>query len=151
MSFFAKKPEPEPLPPVERAVRPVVPEPKSGYGIADAIALMRSLPLDQNGELVIRVVRATLASLNVRLPQIIEDASRKQKVTQERITGIHGQIANLEKQLEGHKREITTLEADLKETTDVKERLQMAEKSAGSDVTAPVQIADKPDVYMRPA
>ena len=148
MAFFAKK-DPEPLFPVEQATRPAVPDTRSVYGIADAIQLMRSLPVDQNGELVIRVVRATLGSLNVRLPQIIEDAARKQKVTQERITGIHAQIANLEKQLEAHRNEIKTLEADLKETTEVKERLQTAEMSAGKDGVAIVQSADKPDVYVR--
>jgi septal ring factor EnvC (AmiA/AmiB activator) len=90
---------------------------------------MRSLPVDQNGDLVVRVVRATLASLNVHLPEIIEDASRKQKATQERIAAVHKQIADLEKQLEAQRKEVAGLEADLKETTTVKERLQLADKS----------------------
>jgi hypothetical protein len=97
------------------------------YGIAETIQLMRSLPADQNGELVVRVVRATLASLNVRLPEIIDDASRKEKFVRERIADFHAKNAELEKQLEAHRQEIASLEADLKETTDVKERLQMAE------------------------
>jgi septal ring factor EnvC (AmiA/AmiB activator) len=151
MAFFAKK-EPEPLFQVEQQpVRPPVPETRKAYGIADAIQLMRTLPVDQNGELVIRVVRATLGSLNVRLPQIIEDGARKQKTTQERIAGIHAQIASLEKQLEGHRQEITALEADLKETTEVKERLESAEMSASKDGLATVQMAaaDQPDSYVR--
>lgn len=150
MAFFAKK-EPEPFFPVEQPIRPAVPEARKAYGIADAIQLMRSLPVDQNGELVIRVVRATLGSLNVRLPLIIEDAARKQKTTQERITGIHAQIANLEKQLEAHRNEIKTLEADLQETTEVKERLESAEMSANKDGIATMQMvaADKPDAYVR--
>jgi hypothetical protein len=102
-----------------------------GYGIAEAIQLMRTLPTDQNGELVVRVVRATLASLSVHLPDIIEDATRRQKVTQDRIAAVHIQMAELEKQLDTHGREIAALEADLKETTSVKERLQQAEKLAG--------------------
>jgi len=100
------------------------------YGIAETIQLMRSLPADQNGELVVRVVRATLASLNVRLPEIIEDASRKEKATRERIADFHAKNAELEKQLEAHRREIASLEADLKETSEVKERLQLAEGTA---------------------
>jgi phage shock protein A len=104
---------------------------KKGYGIAEAIQLMRSLPVDQHPDLVVRVVRATLGSLDVRLPDIIEDASRKQKATQDKIAAEHAQVADLEKQLDARRKEIAALEADLKETTNVKERLQQAEKSAG--------------------
>jgi hypothetical protein len=102
------------------------------YGIAETIQLMRTLPGDQNGELIVRVVRATLASLDVRLPDIIEDASRKQKAVRERIADFHAKNAELEKQLEAHRKEIATLETDLKETTDVKERLQLAEVSSSA-------------------
>ena len=134
--------------------------PRPAYGIQEAIQLMRTLPVDQNAELVVRVVRATLASLNVQLSVIIDDATRKQKLTQDRITAEHGQIADLEKQLEVHRKEIASLEADLKETTAVKERLQQAEKLAGlagapgtpplgvsaqSPVTSATMIGHKPD------
>jgi hypothetical protein len=103
------------------------------FGITEAIQLMRTLPVDQNTELVVRVVRATLASLDVHLPVIIEDALRRQKTIQDRIAAIHAQIAELEKQLEVHRKEIAALEADLKETSSVKDRLQMAEKAAGGN------------------
>jgi phage shock protein A len=103
-----------------------------GYGIAETILLMRDLPGDQNSELVVKVVRATLASLNVKLPDIIEDASRKQKSVQDRIAAVHAHIADLEKQLEGQRAEIAALEADLAETTSVKERLQAAEMTASA-------------------
>jgi len=97
---------------------------------------MRELPGDQNGELVVKVVRATLASLSVRLPDIIEDASRKQKSVEDRIAAIHATIAELEKQLQGHRAEIATLEADLAETTSVKDRLEAAEKMAAPSISA---------------
>src|SRR6185503_3942126 len=103
---------------------------KKSYGIAEAIQLMRSLPVDQHPDLVVRVVRATLASLNVLLPDIIDDASRKQKATQDKIAAEHAQVAELEKQLDARRKEIAALEADLKETTSVKDRLQQAEKAA---------------------
>src|SRR6476620_8056486 len=90
-----------------------VPIAAGSYGIAEAIQLMRTLPVEQNGELVVRVVRATLASLNVHVPEIIEDANRKQKATQEKIAAEHAQIVDLEKQLEVHRKEIATLEAEL--------------------------------------
>src|SRR4029079_6926454 len=91
----------------------------------------RGLPVDQNPDLVVRVVRATLASLNVHLADIIEDATKKQKATQDRIAGDHTKFAELEKQLGDHRKEIAMLEADLKETTTVKDRLRRAERSAG--------------------
>jgi septal ring factor EnvC (AmiA/AmiB activator) len=113
---------------------------RKDYGIAEAIQLLRGLPVDQNVELVVRVVRATLASLNVRLADIIEDASKKQKNTQDRIAAEHGKVAELEKQLADHRKEIAALEADLKETTTVKERLQMAERSAEKASSTPTPL-----------
>jgi hypothetical protein len=147
MSIFAKKPEWEQkvmadvggAPPLATSTSMSTP---GGYGISEVVQLLRGLPETQagpSGELVVRVVRATLASLNVRLADIIEDANRKQKVAHDRIVAVHTQMAELERQLDGHRREITTLEADLKELTAVKERLQHAEKMAAP--LAPQKIA----------
>jgi hypothetical protein len=111
------------------------------YGIAEAIQLMRGLPADQNAELVVRVVRATLASLEVKLPDIIEDATQKQKMVRDKIADFHAKNAELEKQLEGHRKEIASLEADLKETTEVKERLQQAESHASISMPGMPAIA----------
>lgn len=130
MSIFAKKAEVEPKTEITLGTPLALSKPTTPYGIADAIQLLRTLPSEQNSELVIRVVRATLASLDVHLPNIIEDASRRQKATTERIAAVHAQMADLERQLEGHRRDIAALETDLKETTAVKERLQQAEKTA---------------------
>jgi phage shock protein A len=138
MAMFAKKVDGDSKLGMEAAVVPLVPAPAGAraYGIAETIQLMRELPGDQNGELVVKVVRATLASLSVRLPDIIEDASRKQKSVEDRIAAIHATIAELEKQLQGHRAEIATLEADLAETTSVKDRLEAAEKMAAPSINA---------------
>jgi len=132
MAMFAKKVDGDSKLGMEAAVLPAATSVSSrgGYGIAETIQLMRELPGEQNGELVVKVVRATLASLNVRLPDIIEDAARKQKTVQDRIAAVHGTIADLDQQLKGHRAEIAALEADLAETTSVKERLQAAERTA---------------------
>ncbi|MBC8133740.1 MAG: hypothetical protein H7X95_12220 [Deltaproteobacteria bacterium] len=103
---------------------------RRGYGIEDAIRLMRSLPTDQNIDLIVRVVRVTLGSVNVRIEDIIEDANRRQKAIQDNIAALHGSVADLEAELEARRREISEQEADFKETTSVKERLLLAEKSA---------------------
>jgi hypothetical protein len=138
MSIFAKKVdgrgegEPaRPIEPISTAAKPAPTSSARGYGIAEAIQLMRSLPIDQNVDLVVRVIRATLASLNVRVQDIIDDATRKEKSTQDGIAALHAKVADLEKELETRRAEITALEADLKETTSVKERLQLADKIAG--------------------
>ena len=151
MAMFAKKENweqkvaaevggstPAPLPLKGRAATAAQP---LRYGIAETIQLMRSLPAEQNGELVVRVVRATLASLNVRLPEIIEDASRKEKFVRERIADFHAKNAELEKQLEAHRQEIASLEADLKETTEVKDRLQLAEELRRLRLTMPGAVS----------
>jgi hypothetical protein len=134
MSIFASKKSDTDQKKPEESGSTVTPLPVSSrsYGIAEAIQLMRSLPVDQNADLVVRVVRATLASLNVRVADIIQDAAQKQKVTQERIASLHGQIGEMEKELEARRREIAALELELRETTSVKDRLQMAEKAAAA-------------------
>jgi hypothetical protein len=147
MAMFAKKAEGDSKLGMEAVVLPPAAAPavapRAGYGIAETIQLMRELPGDQNGELVVRVVRATLASLNVRLPDIIEDAARKQKTIADRIAAVHATIADLENQLQGHRAEIANLEADLAETTSVKDRLQAAERVAAV-ITPPSVIPGKP-------
>ncbi len=148
MAIFGKKTEsradvnPQVAVDVEMEAEPEFVRPHRGgsspaYGIAEAMQLMRSLPVDQNLELVVRVVRVTLNSLNVRIEDIIEDATRKQKAVQDTIVALHGQVADLEKQLEARRREIAAQEADFKETTSVKERLLLTEKAATGHLPPP--------------
>src|SRR5581483_11612 len=136
MSIFAKKldtrgvmePPPPPRPSEGAPSRGPAPPPKPRvYGINDAIQLMRTLPFDQNVDLVVQVIRATLASVNVRVGDVIEDAVRKEKSIHEGIAALHGKVAELERELEARCQEIAALEADLKETTSVKERLELSE------------------------
>src|SRR5277367_1413451 len=74
-----------PVYPVQQPVAPIAPIPRStpqpleadhpDYGINKAIELMRTLP-DDNIELVVRVVKATLESTNSAVATIIKDAIR---------------------------------------------------------------------------
>ena len=96
MSIFAKKQEMDQkmmTPDAGSATPTLISTSKGGYGIAEAIQLLRGLPVDQNPDLVVRVVRATLASLSVHLSDIIEDANKKQKATQDRIARVTQEIA----------------------------------------------------------
>lgn len=137
MGFFGNKTEPEPQPwAAPSPPTPPAPAPLR-YGISDAIALFRSLPQGQDGDLVIQVVRTTLASLKVRLPDIIDDASKRMKHIQERIDQGHGQIAKLEQKLQEHRQEIAAQTADLRETAEVKSRLERAEQFAEDKAPEP--------------
>lgn len=113
----------------------------AGYGIDDAIRLMRTLPADQNPQLVVRVVKNTLESVHVHLADIIQDASTKQKALRERSAGLNQQITELESEITKRRDEIFRIEADLDETTNVKERLELVEAADRDAAGAPT----KPD------
>jgi hypothetical protein len=134
MSFFGKKGAPEKTdePHITHTEAEPAPAPgaRPGYGIESAIRLMRSLPTDQNVDLVVRVIKNTLESMNVRLADILNDASQKQQALGGRIKDLKGEIAELEKQIGTRRSEIEQLEQDLAETTTVKDRLALAEASS---------------------
>jgi peptidoglycan hydrolase CwlO-like protein len=126
-------------------------KPRSGYSVEDAIALMRKLPVDpQNVQLVIQVVRSTLASMNVRVEDIIEDANKRQSGLEETILKSRAKITELEKEIASHRQEIARLEADLSETVAVKERLELNELSAPSSGATPA-TASAAAPRLRPA
>jgi hypothetical protein len=109
-------------------------EPRSNpdYGIEQAIALMRTLP-DDNVELVVRVVKHTLESTQINIGEIIKDATGKQDRIDKRIKLLKEEIGDLQKEIETRSKEIENLEEDHKETTVVKDRLQLAEKLGKDD------------------
>jgi hypothetical protein len=110
----------------------------TAYGIAQAILLMRSLPVDQNVELVVRVIRTTLESMNVQLPDIIDDASAKETALQGRMERLDLEIEAYAEQIEVRKQEISRLQAELRETSTVKERLLLAQKQAAPSAPPPL-------------
>ncbi len=97
------------------------------YGIEKAIELMRTLPSD-NVELVVQVVKFSLESVGIKLPTIIEDATRRQKDITGKITVRKDEITELEQEIRTRKDEIEALEEDHRETTMVRERLELAEQ-----------------------
>ncbi|MBE7451630.1 MAG: hypothetical protein HS111_22885 [Kofleriaceae bacterium] len=97
------------------------------YGIDKAIELMRTLP-SENIELVVQVVKFSLESVGIHLPTIIKDAIRRQDDLQGRVASLRAEIADLEAEIKLRREEIARHEADHKETTMVRERLELAEK-----------------------
>lgn len=95
------------------------------YGIDRAIQLMRSLPTDQNPELVAMVITNTLESLDMKVAEIIEDARSRQTDLETRIGVIKAKnslLEGIELGVDG----IVELEASLAEAMSVKERLELA-------------------------
>jgi hypothetical protein len=113
--------------------------PRPAYGINQAIELMRALPVDQNPELVVIVIKSTLESLKVKVSDIIVDADRKTQDLEERVANLKRAIADFEKEIETRKAEIARLEADHKETTSVRQRLELAEKAQRAQQPAPAK------------
>jgi len=111
------------------------------YGINKAIELMRMLP-SENVELVVRVVKTTLESTNIKVAAIIKDATRKQGELEGRVGVLKKEISELEAEIATRKKEIAALETDHRETTMVKDRLQLAEKLAGGNTVAEPQRPD---------
>ena len=106
---------------------------------------MRSLPnVDANVELVVAVIKGTLESLKVKVSDIIEDASRKQKDLENRVMNLKQQITDFEKEISTRKSEIEKLDADHAETTSVKGRLELAEKHQKASAAPSGPATQKP-------
>ena len=114
---------------VAPAVSRAVPrhEEEQDYGVDKAIELMRGLPTD-NVELVVQVVKVTLESAKIRIGAIIEDAGVRLEEIQGRVKHLKGEIADLEQEIAQRRDEIGKLDSDFRETTMVKDRLQLAER-----------------------
>ena len=122
------------------------------YGIEDAIKLMRKLP-SVNTEIVVSVVKTTLESTNVQVPDIIADAERKEQSIHKRTAQLEKEIAELEQKIAKRNEEIATLQTDLQETTKVKEHLLLAEKVGQPEQTtkAPEQTESTPSTTTTPS
>jgi cell division protein FtsB len=137
----APRPSPTPSPtPAAAPQRPARRTAPPAYGIDQAIALMRTLPMD-NVELVVQVVKHTLASTAIAIPPIIEDAAQKQQRIENRIAHLRKEIASLEQEIATRRKEIKGLEEDHRETSKVKERLILAEKLTNPEDPKPKKAA----------
>lgn len=107
----------------------------TGYGIEDAIKLMRSLPRDNN-EVVVTVVKKTLESTSIKVPDIVADANQKESRIRNQHKTLENEIKDLQDQIAQRNQQISDLLHDLKETTDVRQRLQLAMELDGENVAA---------------
>jgi hypothetical protein len=124
--LFGKKPEPHPT------MQPQTPSddraaPGRPYGVAELIRLLKTIPVDQHPDLVVRVVKTTLESVGVHSSHVIEDALAHESAINDRIAILEGEIDGLSVEIQARKEQIAQLRIELSETTYAKERLQGAE------------------------
>jgi hypothetical protein len=114
-----------PRPPMSQVRGAAAPSAAPGrLGIDHAIDLIRSLPTEQNVDLVVKVLKTTLESLGIRVADIVLDAAQRQKELQGRTGQLKSEIAALEKEIEQRTQEIGRLEAAYAETTKVRGYLE---------------------------
>jgi hypothetical protein len=126
MSLFGKKPDP---PPFNHPLAGGAGASASAqaYGVADLIRLLKTIPVDQHPDLVVRVVKTTLESVGVHSSQVIEDALKQESIIHERIGVLEKEIEGLTGEIQQRKEEIAQLQVELSEATRARERLQSAE------------------------
>ena len=143
MSLFGKKQLIEPE--IESQTRP---RPK--YGIDEAIQLMRTLPLDQHPDLIVLVVKNTLASMNVSLKDTLRDAATRHEGVSGRITELRSNIAELEEQIRVKKELVAAAETELAELDHVAERLEAAVSMHEPSISLPLAVARPPANVVAP-
>jgi hypothetical protein len=126
MSIFGKKSEEEQSFGSKGPGKAAAPK----YGIGDVIRLLRTLPIEQHADLVVRVIRTTLESVEVHVSDLIQDAARQEHKLGERIGVLRTEMSELTKQIDTRREEVSRLEADLGETRGAKERLMFADQMA---------------------
>ena len=112
---------------------------KTHYGIDQAIELMEKLPKDNN-DLVVSVVKATLASANVDVDAVIADAQNKVESIQQQITRLGEETVELKSLIARKQTETAEAQAALNQTLLVKELLQQSADA----VAYPIAVISKP-------
>jgi hypothetical protein len=127
MSLFGKRPESQP---VALSQSDELVAPTRSYGVADLIRLLKTIPLDQHPDLLVRVVRTTLESVGVQSAQVIDDAQRQESAINARISALESEIEGLSSEIHLRREQIAQLRVELSETTYARERLQGSEGGA---------------------
>ena len=97
------------------------------YGIDDAIKLVRGLPRQNLDDAIVAdIIKQTLASVDVYISDIIEDAGRKENEINDESRRIEDDIAELTSKMEALKQELISLHGQLNETMSVREFLRKA-------------------------
>ena len=135
------EPRRAPDPPPPQAARQ-----KAPYGIEHVVALMRSLPLEQNSELVGEVVRRTLESANVSIDSIIADARHREEDIHSRIEALTQAIEEMQREMGTRRKSVADLQKQLAEIIKARDLLAAPLKqraAAPGSETPPEPVAGR--------
>jgi hypothetical protein len=95
------------------------------YTIEQALQLMRELPLDgMNEKLVVGVMRTSLESAGVSIPQLLELANQRQDQITNEIVRLQGEISSLREAIEMKTNQVTAYQEQLGEIGSLRERFE---------------------------
>lgn len=107
--------------------RPTKVRSTTNYGIDQAIKLVRALPKNDLDEVVVAsIIKQTLASVDVYLSDIIEDAGRKESEIAVDSHRIEDDISELASKMRALKQDFVVLQGQLDETVTVRNFLRKA-------------------------
>jgi hypothetical protein len=97
----------------------------TGYTIEQALDLLKSVPTEGMPEkLVVQVIRTTLESVGISIPQLLEDAARRQDQVTNEIVRIQGEIASLHQAIEEKSAQVAYYQEQLGEIGSLRERFE---------------------------
>src|SRR5689334_11564121 len=109
---------------------PTAPSPiagQGGYGVADLIRLLKTIPIDHHPQLVVQVIKTTLESVGVQSAAVIEDALVQENGIRDAVEMLEQQIVVLTQEIDARRVQIAQLNVALRETIDARHRLASAE------------------------
>ena len=98
--------------------------------------LMRGLPTDRNPDLVALAIAKTLMAVDVKVSDIIDDATSRQTDLEAKLGSLKATCNTLETEIELGVDEIVKLEAFLAEATSVMERLELVHAAPSQPAAA---------------
>jgi hypothetical protein len=101
------------------------------FSVEQFLRLVHGLPVKENAGLVLRVVEATLGSLDIQISDILPEINRREGVVHDRIEAVQRRLEDLEMELVERRSELTDLEAELAETQNLRNLLTLT-KGAGA-------------------
>jgi DNA repair ATPase RecN len=95
------------------------------YSIDQALALMRSVPAEGlNERLVVQVIRKTLESAGISIPQVLGAVVQRQDEVTNEIVRIQTEIASLHQQIEIKTAQVQNYQDQLAEIDQLRERFE---------------------------
>lgn len=90
-----------------------------GYGVEEAIELMRTFPRDQDQSMVVSVVQKTLASANIDIDMIVRDAGHRIDRLGKQKANLENDVEELEKNIAEKRKEIASTIEHINETQNL--------------------------------